>query len=266
MKIICIVLVYILFSLFCVETILAADPYLEFLKQFYYLDDQRFEQVTCQVVVPEFDTLRAQMKSLENKVAVRENFDEFRLTYKRGKGLFFNLPSFEVSLVSEVGIKDRSKMETGMKMLKDGAEYFIQGVVQILNKLFKEYELQDKKEIKNVEVVKNNNETQLRYEKDSAKVTIICTDGHCKTSKVQPPLRSDSDDEYEQVGNKLLLKSSNSYTKQNRSTIHNQVAVEYQKVSGVLFPSTITTEYETVRRNIKDEGRTTILLKGCKAN
>jgi len=266
MKMIYTLLVSVLLVLSYAESALPADSYLEFMQQFYHFDDQQFEQVTCQVVVPEFATLRDQMKLLENKVAVKEDFDQFRLTYTKGKGLSFNLPSLEVSLLSEEGIRDRSKVEAGMRMMKNGAENVVMGVVQTLEGLFKEYERQDRNGIKNVKVAKNGSGTQISYEKEGAKITSICTDRHCKTSVVQPLAQIDSDDEYEKVDNKLVVKSSTSSIKQSQSTIHAQVTIEYQKVNGVLFPSTITANSEMVLPNMKQEGRLSILLKECRSN
>lgn len=265
MKMIYTLIVLMLLSLSCTESAFSSDPFLEFMQQFYKLDDQQFNQITCQVEVPEFAALRAQMKSHEKRILVKENFDEFRLTYTRGKGLTFNLPSFEVFLISEEGINDRNKVETGMQMMRDGAKQTVQGVVQTLEGLFEAYQQEEKNKISNVEIVKNENETLIRYEKKGAKVTRICTDRNCKTSAVQPLLQFDSDDHYDMVDNKLIIKSSRSTIKNNLSTINTQVSIEYQKVNSVLFPSNVTANSEIVLPNMKQEGRSSILLKDCKA-
>ncbi|MGB5983900.1 MAG: hypothetical protein WBG37_01245 [Desulfobacterales bacterium] len=219
------------------------------------------------MAVPEFAELQAQFKSTGNKFEVKENFDEFRLTYTRGKGLSFNLPYFEVSLVSQEGIKDRNTAETGMQMMRDGAKQVIQGVVQALEGIFNEYELPDANKIENVEVVKNGSESRISFEQEGVKVTKICNDTHCETSVIQPPSQINSDEDYERVNGKLVIKFAISTIKQNQSmTIDAQTAIEYQNIGGVLFPAVIKTKSEVTLPSVKQEGRISIHLKNCKAN
>src|SRR5574341_473614 len=238
------------------------DEYQEFLQQFYFLDDQDFEQITCQVVVStlNMEELRAQLRPVGRNISIVENMDDFKLIFGKKGGLSFNVPTFDIEIISEEGIADKKKVETGLSMIRNGIRKQLDGITEMLKGVFDEYTSPKKGKVEIKEIWKDGDKTKIRYVKEGKAVTSIWEGKTCKSWLVGPGVQMESEEEYEQVGTKLRVKRGNGSLTQGSIITNIGMESDYQYVGGVMLPSQILVEYSMIMPTGKQEAHFAIAL------
>ena len=243
------------------------DEYSEFINQFYYLDNQNFNNISCGVGVSTIKNsmaqMKAQLKPLEDKIKIIENLSDFRLNFNRSSGLKLNPPYFDVKIVSEGGITDRDKVETGIKMMKDGMQYQINGVSETIEGLFEGYVLPKKEDIKIKKIVKNKDGVQIVYEKDGNNITSIYSGNSLKSKLTSHDVEIKSEETFQKIGNKLIVKSASANMEQGLNTTNINMALEYQEIKSVVFPAKIVSKFKLIMQDLQQEGQSEISFINC---
>lgn len=244
------------------------DAYSQFMDNFYHLDDQKFNNISCGISVSLLDNtlahLKTQLKALEGKLEIEESVSEFRLNYNRHEGLTFQLPSFDVRLISEDEIKDRNKVETGIKMMKQGFQHQVDGAVQMIEGIFKSYLSPCKKDVKIKQLSIGPDETTIIYEESGNTGTDIYSGKTCKSKVTGAFGQIESDIRYATTGKKLIIESADICIEQGMSTSTSKVVVEYQTVGSIILPKRIRTTTKQVMQGLQQQGQFDITFTDCK--
>lgn len=244
------------------------DDYVKFIKQrFYLLDQQNFKKISCQIEVPLIADLVAKVKqqfvAANIPVKLKENLSDFSLSYTKGVGLRFNKPTFDVEVLSLGAIKNKESFEKGLEQTKAGFAQQIDGVVNILEAVFSDWEIPDRAK----ETVKSFSE-----EGGAAKVSLeteghaeeIVYEGKARTVKFSGTMTGGTDDQLLDDGGFLLLDNSRGHMEQGVGlTMDVLLTIKYQKVQNIVFPSEITQRSTMGMNGVKHESQFGISLKNC---
>lgn len=248
----------------------AADKWQEystFMDRFYYLSNQNFSDISCRIKISTLNDslaqVREQLKPLEGKIKIIENISEFSLNFNKDSGLTFNLPSFDVKIVSDKNIENRERVETGIKYMKQGFQMQIDGATTTIRALFDSYIL-PKRENFNINVITvNKDKAKIIYEKEQSKFTDIYAGKTCKSIMQSPSISSQANLKFRDVGDKLIFERGDVTLKMGDGTVDTKMSVEYQEVKGIVFPAKLVAVYQTVSKNLKQEGQVTIFFENC---
>ena len=251
---------------------LSNDPwndYEKFLQQFYFLSEQSFEQIECQVVLPEVEQMlnqqSQQLKEASKGAAeIISNLNNFRMTYSKSKGLSFNEPSVEIKVTSEDFIKDRQKFETGKQAIINGYNQTIKGTIQTIQGVFDDYIEPDKNRISLSSFNLSGERAEYKYKQESMDVTRVCEKNHCTSSSKNAQMDVESDENYDKVGDKLAIQSASATMKQPGTEIHLKTNIKYQQVRDLFFPSSISSDLQMQTSMAKTEGKFDIQFKDVK--
>ena len=256
----------LLLSLLISSTAIAGqwEDYSRFIDRFYLLDKQNFDNVSCRVVLSTLDemlsNIRTQLKPFEDKIQITEDISEFKLNFNRTKGLSFNLPSFDIRIISEEGIRDRDQVERGIKYMKDGFQMQIDGVTQMIRGLFEAY-LSPKENDYNIkEVTIRGDEAKMVYEKEGNEFTDIYSKNKCNSTVIMPSGTAQSDMQFTIIGDKLLMDNASIQLSQTSMSSNTNVFINYKEVKGIIFPTKIvsksrknnTLNFFVIKKNVRD--------------
>jgi hypothetical protein len=248
----------------------AADnwqEYATFMDRFYYLNKQNFNDISCRIKVSSLNDslaqVREQLKPLGGKIKIVENISEFSLNFNKDSGLTFNLPSFDVKIVSDKSIKDREKVETGIKYMKQGFQMQIDGVTTTISGLFASYILPKREDFNIKAITVNKDKAKIVYEMGQGKFTDIYKGKTCKQIMQSPSISSQANVTFRDVGEKLILDMADVTVKLVDATIDTKMSVEYQEVKNIVFPAKLVTDFKMASKNQKQEGQIIIFFENC---
>lgn len=249
-----------------------ADNWNEYLKavdRFYSLDNQEFNNVSCNIEVPltknQLKQLHAQVEPIKDKIQIKENLADFNLTYSKNKGLNINRPSFDIRILSEEGMADPAKVKKGIEMVNAGFNQQIEGAVMQLQGLFEGFETPKKSQYKIKEIKVDKATYTARYEKDNSNITEFYSHNQREVKQI-----SKNGDEVSSVenykniaDNKLLLADAQATINNSMGNIEMNMTISYEKLKDVLFPTHIESRFKQSIQSIKQEGQIDIYLKNC---
>lgn len=243
------------------------EDYSKFMDRFYSLEQQEFDRVSCRIVLSTLDdilsSIRTQFKPLGDKIEIIENVSEFALSFDRSSGLSFNLPLFDVRIISEEGIRDRGQVERGIKYMKDGFQMQIDGATQMIQGLFEGYVTPKERDYSIKEMSVRGNEVKIIYEKGGNEFTDIYSNNECNSTMIMPSGRTQSRMQYVSVGKKLSISSAKIQLNQAGMTANTDVSVEYKDLKGIVFPSRIITKNNLIMDNMEQNTQLEILFADC---
>lgn len=237
--------------------------------QYYYLDKQQFNEITCVVEVPLMANLIEQIKKqlgpLENKVEIKENISGFVLTYSRKSGLSFSDPEFDIILKSKEGLADPEKVEKGIGMMKSGFKMHVDGVKNIVKGLFDDYSYPKQENYKDLVVTENKEVFIVKYFRENNKFTETYTGNTIDTSQEGANVKIKSTQSYvTTINEKLILGKGSSSINQPTGNMKMDVSIEYQDIGNIVFPKNIKAIFEQTIQSISQKGTLDIVLKNCR--
>jgi hypothetical protein len=263
-------IIFIILFISLSTSLSAADNWQEystFMDRFYYLNKQNFNDISCRIKVSTLDAslaqVREQLKPLEGKIKITENSAEFSLNYNKDSGLTFNLPSFDVKIVSDKGIKDREKLETGIKYMKQGFQMQVDGVTTTIRGLFASYILPKREDFNIKKITVNKDKAKIIYEAGQSKFTEVYEGKTCKQIMESPSLSSQTTIKFRDIGEKLILDMADVTLKSIDATTDTKMSVEYQEVRNISFPAKLVTDFKMEFKNQKMEGQVIIFFENC---
>lgn len=245
------------------------DKYLQIMNRFYYLDQQEFKRISCNIEVPIINNILSQIHTqfnqMRDKIDIKENIASFSLTYSNKKGLNINYPSLNVRIISEKGIADLSKAKKGIEMVNAGFKQQIEGVGEQLKGIFEGFETPKKDRYKIKEVKYDNGVCTVKYEKDSSNFTEIYSENQRKVTQIDSNGgKISSIENYDKSPNgKLMLTNAHVNMDLPMTKIEMDVSLSYEKVKDVFFPTRVVSHINQFVQTIKQEGQIDIYLKNC---
>lgn len=245
------------------------DKYLQIMNRFYYLDQQEFKRISCNIEVPIINNILSQIHTqfnqMRDKIDIKENIASFSLIYSNKKGLNINYPSLNVKIISEKGIADLSKAKKGIEMVNAGFKQQIEGVGEQLKGIFEGFETPKKDRYKIKEVKYDNGVCTVKYEKDSSNFTEIYSENQRKVTQIDSNGgKISSIENYDKSPNgKLMLTNAHVNMDLPMTKIEMDVSLSYEKVKDVFFPTRVVSHINQFVQTIKQEGQIDIYLKNC---
>ena len=162
--------------------------YSSFMDQFYYLDKQSFNNIVCEIYVPAFNNMvtqtKEQLQDIKDKIEIKENVSEFKLNLNKENGFTFIKPSLDIKIISEEGMKDHTKADTGIEYMKTGFKMHVEGTMHILEGLFGMYISPNSEQVKIKQISRDNNEFKVVYDIDGYQYTDIYSGNRCVSEQV----------------------------------------------------------------------------------
>jgi hypothetical protein len=259
----------ILFIAIIMSTPVYADPwqdYMAFLDKFYFLDNQNFETITCRVYAPSLDTSLSQLKALEKNVLIKENIRDFRAVYNKKDGLKLNVPEFDIKFKSDEGVKDRSKLESGISMVQAGMDKQISGLTRMITEVMEEYRLPRKDKIKDLSFKKEKDQVVVMYKTDDIESRDTYTGQTRKSVQKSPGASAEAEEKFTGIQDKLILESADSRFAYDKTNIKGilSLKVSYQTINKVVFPEKIQSSVSAEMPNLNQQAVVEVYFKDCK--
>ena len=264
-------IIFVLFSFSSYGSESEWEKFKQLKDQYYYLDKQQFNEISCVVEVPLMANLIEQIKkqfgSLEKQIEIKENLSGFVLTYNRKTGLSFSDPEFDIILKSKEGIPDPEKAEDGIGMMKTGFKKHVTGVKNILKGLFDDYSYPKQENYKDLIVTKNNDAFIAKYFRQNSKFTEAYSGNTIDVSKEANSFAIRSTQNYVTTLNKkLIIGNGSASINQPTGNMKMDLSIEYQQIGNIVFPKKIKAIFEQTIQSISQKGTFDILLKNCQIN
>lgn len=258
-----------------------SDPwsqFQEFNNSYYFLDDQTFESFTCTVTLP---TVQAMVKEIQKQISsdgqkhlIRQNLSDFRLIFHQSGELTFIKPTLSVEVEqpddppnesnSESDESNMANLEVGVKMIEDGFQTTLGGVVMTLESLFSSY-IRPKREFYRVESFQREGEkTNIRYETGGMLLDVSCQVNECSKTTSTDTADIEGSEVYISVSGKYALKNYRGLVSQPEQTTESLLSITYQKAGKLDIPHKIRGESTLTRASGSANGAFHIILEDCK--
>jgi hypothetical protein len=245
------------------------SKYLNATDRFYNLDKQEFNNISCNIEVPVTTNLvkqlREQFEPMKDKIEIKENLADFRLTYIKNSGLNISYPSFDIRIISEEGMADPAKVKKGIEQVKAGFKQQIEGYAMQLQGLLEGFDAPKKSKYKIKEIKDGETSYTAVYEKDGSNITETYSHNRRKVKQISKSGDEISSTEnYKNIANnKLLLTDAQANIKNAMGIMEMNVTISYEKIKDVIFPTHIDGRFRQSMQTIKQEGQFDIYLKNC---
>lgn len=256
------------------SSVAAADTWEEYSalrSQYYYLDEQEFNGITCSVESPMLTELvrqlKAQFEPLKGNLEMTENLSDFSLSYRNPRGLEINRPALDVIIKSDEGMADPEKVRDGVQMIKSGFGQAIAGIVMQLEGVLEGYLSPRREDFEMLGISKEGGSSVVTYRRGGADVTETFSGNKVETKSRGAGGEIHALESFEEGGgNKLILKEASVTIKQPMGTIESDIHMTYQEVGPVIFPKRIVTKFTQDIQSMHQEGQTEINLTDCRAD
>ena len=242
----------------------------EFNDGYYFLDDQAFESFTCTVTLPSVQAMvkdiQKQINSDGQKHLIRQNLSDFRMTFQLDGELTFIRPSLsvEVEEKEDTDEESRANMVAGVKMIENGFESTLNGVVMTLESLFSSY-ITPKKELYRLESFqREDEEVNIRYEMGGLMLDVSCQGNECSKTTSSDSADIEGRESYISVGGKHALQSYHGIVRQPEQTTQSTLSITYQEAGKLDIPHAIRGESTLTRASGSANGAFLIILEDCK--
>lgn len=242
------------------------DAFMKYAERFYLLDRQPFDSITCNIssTAINLDALRKQLKPIEDNIRITDNLNAFRVTYAKGKGVSFALPTLKIEVVSDNGVRDMQRLKEGIGMVEQGVSRQVQGIRQLLEGLLDDFESPKKDRIRLLEFSDGGGEVAYKYIYQGK----LISDRFARNVLYETVTGEDGSmegkAEYIPVEDRLAIKFIEAAVTSGDSVANTHTEVKYQTVDGILFPERIINEFRIVQSGMKMEGQFDVLVTDCR--
>jgi hypothetical protein len=244
--------------------------YSSFMDRFYYLDKQSFNNISCEVYLSTFNDMLAQTKEqfkcIEDKIYITENISDFKLNLNKEDGLLFVKPSLDVKIISEEGIEDRTKVDSGMEYLRTGFKMYVEGTIHILEGLFGMYISPNSESLKINQISRDDNKFKVVYETNGSHNTDVYSGDRCVSEQISDNIKILIKSEFTAVDNKLITKIADIHIDNAGNIQDVNMIIDYQKIKTIVLPSKIVSKAKIAFPDAQMEGQSEIFLRNCKVD
>lgn len=243
------------------------DNYRSHMSGYYFLDDQPFSEVVCNVSISTLDPVywRAQLQPILKNIEVDESLSSFKLTYKKGGGISILEPHFLVRLKTVEGLSDPAKIQNGLDGINRGAAMQISGARQIIEAIFDEFIQPKREDFTGLRIATSEGSTTIEYIKPSEEVRQVYSNGARRSSVrvTGSPMTIESSEEFTVVAGKQALSKLQGTIKQGDMNTNFVMTIQYQQIGSAVFPSALEQQIHMENPMIKQDMSTAIRLNQC---
>jgi hypothetical protein len=229
------------------ETSLADSPswqeYKKLLENYYFLDKQKADHISCSVSVPALQGLidTGRLK-FGNQLTIDENLHDFSVTYDRTKGVSTNSPHIKISyppdfkFANEEGFKNwRKEIEKATTDWVSEAKYHIAGILLEMSMISHSTEKQ-----KNLSLTKNGDATIVSFdEAGNEHASDIYSGSTQKRTESSPTANLTATSDYQPLNGKLALAHIVEKMTEGSKKINMTHSISYQDLGSAFFPAKI---------------------------
>lgn len=268
-------LLIIMSALPCVAAADDWEDYLAFKSQFYYLDDQEFNSITCNIESPMLAEMvkqtKAQLSPLKDNIEVVADLSGFSMSYSKSYsksgGLQINRPELDVVIKSEEGLADPAQARKGVDMINSGFKQVVDGLSMQLSGTLEEYTAPNREDFDELKLANAKEGLTFTYKREGSDVTETFSGNRLEIKSVNVGGEMHALQNYARTGgDKLILKDASVTINQQVGKVESGILLTYQEVGSVIFPKSIVTNISQEIQSIKQEGQMEIYLKDCKVN
>ena len=262
------VTVLVLLSIIAPSTVMAADgweAYRQLMGNYYSLENQRIESVTCRVALSTLDPgkFREQLEPFGDKLVLYENLSDFKVTYSRKDGITFVEPHFDAVLISTEGAADPNRVEVGVKMINEGARMQIQGAMETIKALLDDFVPPKREALADVQVSSSEGTTTVKYRKGETTYHEVYVGKNKKTVTKTSGIETEASEELMELDGKLATAKGTIRLQQGGNIMNMTVAVQYQDLGSLFFPSVLDQQIQMSGPNLKQEVTMSISFTDC---
>lgn len=245
------------------------EKYTKITDKYYRLDREQFSTISCNIDVPMISNglsqLRTQLDQLKNNIEIQENLNNFTIRYQKAGNLIINSPTLNVKIISESGLKDPNKVKQGIEMINSGFKAQVDGVGEQLQGIFEGFETPKKDEYIFDNISENNGVYVINYKKEGNDFVETHREKQIAIEQnIKNGGKLSSVEKYNKTHNKKLVFTEGIVSvNQPMLTADIDLAVFYQSIKNILFPSIIRVKFNQTVQKIKQEGSYEILIKNC---
>lgn len=252
-------------SLLCASD--ASDTYMKLMDDYYFLDKQEVNRVTCHVVLSTLNSasLRDQLKQFGDKIALQENLNDFKVVYSKKDGVSFVTPHVSVSLVSNEGVKDPKQVQKGIEMINNGVKMQIDGATQIIKGTLDDLVSPQISTMADLDVSNKEGSTTVKYSKENVSHLEVYSGDTKKTSAKAQGSEIEETQVFSRLNGKLAPFKDVIQLRQGDTLLDTTTAIQYQNLGKLFFPSVLDQQIQVKGPNLKQEGQINISIKDCQA-
>jgi hypothetical protein len=238
---------------------------------YYYLDNQQFNKISCSIQVPlmanSIEQIKNQLAPLQKKVTFKHDLSSFILSYSPKSGLSFSDPEFDIILTNEEGVADPEKFKNGIAMIKTGIKMQVDGVKDTLTGIFDDYRYPQKGNYQDLVVTKDKGGYLVKYTHNGNNIKEYYTGNTIETSQNGMKTKINSRQNYLlSSNNKLIIDNGSALIDEASGTMKADFTVKYQNVQNIIFPKMIKSDVEMVISSMSQKGTVEINLNNCHFN
>jgi hypothetical protein len=248
------------------------DAYQAYNSRFYFLDQQDFNTITCDIesstLTQLVDMIRKQVEPFADRIELVTKLDNFSMKYNKTSGLTVERPELDIKIKSEEGMTDPDRVRKGVSMIRSGFKQALDGLTMELEGILESYKAEKREDLSNVKVVEKDGTVTATYQKKGGDFTETFSGKTVELTQVGPGGKVHIVGNLEKtIHDKLILKNATvSMDQESGTALSSTASMTYQKVGGVVFPRQIIMNTKLESKTAKQEGKTDITLTNCKAD
>lgn len=246
------------------------EEYSAYKEQFYSLDKQQFNSISCKLDVPVLSSMvngvKQQLMILPGNISATETVNEFSFAYGKDKTLQFNRPTFEITIKSEDELADPSRAKDAIKTIDASFSGAVDGVTQSVSGLFED-ESPDRAAIEAGEVAVTKASLTAAYSMKGKEIIETFADNTRNTKTVDQAGELNTLESFEKTqDSKLIARAIAVKLIQPMLKVDSDVKITYQKVGGVVIPKRMTTDITIETQGMRQTGQIEINFNNCVVN
>lgn len=244
------------------------DAYMVVKEDFYFLDQQDFEEISCRISVPTLqdvsNKLKEQLAVLGEKVKISSDLTKFTLKYSPQLGVRYIDPKIDIELVAKEGFENSRWVERGVMMTQEGITQVLAGIKTQVNGIFNGYVKPTRNLFKDLKVVETINATEVTYKLAENDIKETYADNRVVVEQTGPYTTMNVESIYQKSSNgKYILENGQATATQTMGDMSFDIRVEYQDIKDITFPRKIIIEYNQNLPATKTSGDYMIELDEC---
>lgn len=256
---------------FCVSQVDASawQSYIDGRADHYFVDQQEFEDIACEVSVSMLNELiekiDEQISEFGENVAVHTDLSAFEIRYSPKLGVRFTDPKFHIEVKSYEGVEEVQRVRRGLAMIQQGFTFSVNGIKKQLTSIVNVSIKPQEDQYENIEMTEIDGGVQYAYEFSGFGATETRKDNIIQVSQSNEMMSINSKSQYNKYENgQLVLDQTTLEIKQPVGDMSLVANMTYQTVEDIVFLNTMSVEFEQGMPSARTTGSYLVELKNCK--
>lgn len=256
------------------------DKFNDLSAQYYYLDDQKFNKISCQINVPilkqMIDKMIEQFAPIQEKIEIKYDLSKFRMTFDRISGLKFIDPEFQIRFLTKKGMVDYTKAEKGINDVRNVMKKAVEAFKVIITDTLGNYLRLKKQQFQNLDVkIKDiGGKTIIEYQNGGVNfletsygniVEIKETTSSGAEILTKQIFEKTLNDKYIIQYEEISLTKPLEFGSQKKIS-NSDTSIKYQNINNIIFPKEINSVANLILQSIPTKRLADINFINCHVN